>query len=452
MAGKMNSFGLFRAIRFCTLGVLTLGVLVAPVDTLVAAIQSGTAIETPDPYYKGAVLEPIKIAPASPPQISRSYNFQPAAPSGMTGPLTPLAPVASTPVAPTRVATSPFPAVTSPSTAPNMTKPIKGPVIIPPLKTSDLWNAPKTPVSSTIQNVPQPGFSQPVNPPPNSFSAEAPSFPNPVPSATIQSVSPVVASPTVAPQSIIREQPASVSPNQFSPNQFSPNQFPPVQPSGNDFQPMRVPTNSQPSIQSPPKPNNDFNPGFSLKKSAPSTTTGDVIADSQVQQASFISTQDDEPSKSKSPSQPLESPSQQLIKQVGFVQPVPTPLKQDESAVAFEAGKVVAIVGGEPIFVGDMLFEINQIVERYIKKAPEEVKARERQKMISQILPKFVEAKLLYHGMLSELPEGVDIDEVLQQAASEFDSKAMPRMMESAGVESATQFDALPTQPRVVAA
>jgi len=145
------------------------------------------------------------------------------------------------------------------------------------------------------------------------------------------------------------------------------------------------------------------------------------MVDTQVKQASLIATQDD--------SDLLKSPGQQLVKQVGFVQPIPTPLKQGESAQAFEAGKVVAIVGGEPIFVGDMLFEINQIVERYIQKAPEEVKERERQKMIPQILPKFIEAKLLYHGMLSELPEGVDIDAVLEQAGAEFDNKAMPRLM-----------------------
>ena len=159
-----------------------------------------------------------------------------------------------------------------------------------------------------------------------------------------------------------------------------------------------------------------------------------MIVDSQVKQASFVAPQED--------ASPLKSPSQQLVKQVGFVQPVQTPLKQGEDAKAFEAGKVVAIVGGEPIFVGDMLFEINQIIERYIQKAPEEVKERERQKLISQILPKFIESKLLYHGMLSELPEGVDIDDVLEQAAAEFDTKAMPQIMERTGVDSVTQFDA----------
>jgi len=279
----MNSFGPFLAIRFCTLGVLTLGALVSPVHSLVATVQSGSAIETPDPYFKGAALKPIEVAPSSPPQISRSYNFQPAAPLAMPHPLAPIVstPADSTTLAPTRVAASSWPAASSTATAPNMSKPLKGPIIIPPLDASEIWNAPITPVSSPPPNAPQPksflpGVSNNVNfvAPPTPTSTLAPQ-------PAIESVTPTIASPLATPQSIIKEQPTSDKPNQFSPAQ-------PISPAvSNSFQPLQLPT-PQKSIQTAAKNNNDFNPRsnprFSFKK-IKQPSTNDVIVDSQVKQA-----------------------------------------------------------------------------------------------------------------------------------------------------------------------
>ena len=113
-----------------------------------------------------------------------------------------------------------------------------------------------------------------------------------------------------------------------------------------------------------------------------------------------------------------------------------------ETGEVFEPGKVLAIVGGQPIFVGDMMFEINQMIEQYMPNAPAAVKAKQRRELIPKILGKFVEAKILYQGAIRELPEGVDIEKVIGQAAQEFDDKALPAMMKSAGVKSVTEFDA----------
>lgn len=109
---------------------------------------------------------------------------------------------------------------------------------------------------------------------------------------------------------------------------------------------------------------------------------------------------------------------------------------------AFEPGKVLALVGGEPIFVGDMMFEINQLIEQHMPGAPESVKAQQRSLLIPKILPKFVEAKILFQGALQDLPEGVDVEKVIGQAAQEFDDKALPEMMKSAGAKSVAEFDA----------
>lgn len=408
--------------------------------------QAPAAAETPDPYFKGA-LEPIEVSPAGPQEITRAYNFQP---SPLKPPQSVFNPIET---APGRVASNPYfnPSSANGFSAGSSTRPAAGPAApLRPMtrsvgaqqaRAAELWNTPNTPVSHSIQppkqaashTIPAPpsvqANSQPTTSPNvvpgfNGFSNAPIPFQNQAPAKGVQPLAPTTAaptlvSPTVTPQSIIREQPVSSNPIPASLNQTLPN----------DFQPIQTPA-SRESFKTPPA-QNDFAPDFSFKTPEPLSTN----EQNPVQQASLIS--------SEFNSKPLlPSPSQQLVKQASFVQPVMTPLKQQEHVVPFEAGKVVAIVGGEPIFVGDMLFEINQLIEKFIQNAPADVKERERQKMISQILPKFVEARLLYHGMLGQLPEGVDIDEVMKQAAKEFDSKAMPSMMEAAGVESMTQFDA----------
>ena len=118
------------------------------------------------------------------------------------------------------------------------------------------------------------------------------------------------------------------------------------------------------------------------------------------------------------------------------------PAEPNSTAESFEAGKVLALVGGEPIFVGDLLFDINQMIERFMPGAPEDVKEQERQKMIPQILPKFVESRILFLGTLRMLPEGAKVEDILEQASKEFDDKALDKMIKSSGLKSSSEFDA----------
>ena len=41
---------------------------------------------------------------------------------------------------------------------------------------------------------------------------------------------------------------------------------------------------------------------------------------------------------------------------------------------SFEKSRVLALVGGHPVFVGDMMFEVNQILEKHMKGAPQSAK------------------------------------------------------------------------------
>lgn len=108
----------------------------------------------------------------------------------------------------------------------------------------------------------------------------------------------------------------------------------------------------------------------------------------------------------------------------------------------FEPTRLLAVVGDEPIFVGDMLFEVNQLIARFMPNAPEDIVKRERKGLIEKLLPKFIEQKLLLIDVKSGLPEQANFSDIVESSSSEFDDQALENMMKSAGVESPVQFDA----------
>lgn len=113
-----------------------------------------------------------------------------------------------------------------------------------------------------------------------------------------------------------------------------------------------------------------------------------------------------------------------------------------DNADELEPTRLMAMVGNEPIFVGDMLFELNQMIERYLAGAPEEIKKRERSNGLKMLLTKYIDSKLLYIDTIRKLPEGAEIDKIIEQASKEFDKTAAPAMMKQARIESLADFDA----------
>ena len=53
----------------------------------------------------------------------------------------------------------------------------------------------------------------------------------------------------------------------------------------------------------------------------------------------------------------------------------------------FEPGRVLARVGGQPIFVADLSMEARQIIEQFIPNAPDSVKQSEIPKILPKLLP-----------------------------------------------------------------
>ncbi len=108
----------------------------------------------------------------------------------------------------------------------------------------------------------------------------------------------------------------------------------------------------------------------------------------------------------------------------------------------FGPSEVVAIVGNEPILVGDMLFKVNQWIQENMRGAPPEVLEDARRNVIRGMTDQFINERMLYQDGIAGLPDGVDVDEILKQAEKEFDENALPNMMKQSKIDTPTAYDA----------
>ena len=379
----------FRLCLAITIG-LAAGFWFAPIESAhgAIAIQGSSSKDTPDPYFN----QPIK-----PRNWSNSPSTKNAAPISSTD--FQLAP-SNQPVIPksTGNASNALGGFVADK------KPKKGPMIMPPLRQTG-WVAPNTRRQIAAVN----HESRTLN---TNLSA-----------SSIGTAGPAV-------DSIIRERPEASAGKSFTAT--------PVD--SNSFTPMASNTNSQndfkatPNLLSPIENDNSFSAnGFNAKSSSGFESKPTNSFSTNLSAGSGFSA---------APKEQSGSTTRVVPPQTGSTTRAAMPKQISQKGQTFEPSKVLAIVGGEPIFVGDMMFEINQLIEKFLPTAPEEVKERERKKLIPRVLPKFVDSKLLFHGMLSELPDEVDIDNVLTQAESEFDTKALDAMIKNSGLKSSSEFDA----------
>lgn len=120
----------------------------------------------------------------------------------------------------------------------------------------------------------------------------------------------------------------------------------------------------------------------------------------------------------------------------GIEEPKPT---EDENF--FEPTRLLANVGGEPIFVGDIIGDINLEIETRIAQAPDFIKIQQRKVLLKQMLVMAIEQKLIYVDMLNTLPDPAAVDSIRDQVAGEFEKAQLPRMMEALKVESRDALD-----------
>ncbi|MFT7629165.1 MAG: parvulin-like peptidyl-prolyl isomerase [Mariniblastus sp.] len=323
-------------------------------------------------------------------------------------------------------------------------RPIRVPTTNQPVSApNDLWTPPK------INASPRTTTNPPFQPKQSTIQWEAPLTPvNRVKSVSFErKSSSIFAQPTTkippfqpiklpqSSRSIIRERESSPGPNDFSSRTSGGNTF--GGPAASKFGTAPASTPRQ-------------NPGFPIapqpKNNQPNISLGQFDSSNSMAQPS-----NDSPNTLNVVQTPFESklnpqPKQTDLNPVSIKQPgsssTSVAASQPESSTAFQPGKVLALVGGQPIFVGDLMFEINQVIEKFISGAPEHIKEKRRQEMIPQVLPKFVEAKILFLGALRMLPDGVDMDKVFKQAHDEFDDKQVDKMLKASGLKSNAEFDA----------
>lgn len=178
---------------------------------------------------------------------------------------------------------------------------------------------------------------------------------------------------------------------------------------------------------------NSYDADFSLPKVKPQSTTSALDAG-----LSFIDNQD-RIADALSTVLPQET-------QTKNKNPIQSPPKQQESedrGRPFEPTQLLALVGNEPIFLGDILYEANQLFDQFMPNAPQEIKDREMKKVIPNLLNKHIESTLLYVDTLNKLPEQVDVEMVLEQAGKEFDENAIKEMMQKLSARSPSELDAI---------
>lgn len=104
----------------------------------------------------------------------------------------------------------------------------------------------------------------------------------------------------------------------------------------------------------------------------------------------------------------------------------------------------IADVGAEAIWSHELLPTINQMVEEYEGKAPQSELDKQRVFLVSKLLNRHVESKLLYVDFLRSLPAGKEeeiLEGIYKQVQEEFYSSQVPRLMEQMKVESLTALE-----------
>ncbi|MCO6456188.1 MAG: peptidylprolyl isomerase [Pirellulaceae bacterium] len=102
-------------------------------------------------------------------------------------------------------------------------------------------------------------------------------------------------------------------------------------------------------------------------------------------------------------------------------------------------------MGNEPILAGDLLPQINQMLEPYQGQASDEELTQQREKLMRQLLSQAIEYKLLYQDFQRSLPADKR-QEVMANAEAklfeEFDEKQLAKLLKNAKVATPAELDA----------
>lgn len=140
----------------------------------------------------------------------------------------------------------------------------------------------------------------------------------------------------------------------------------------------------------------------------------------------------------------LEAPAfgQQATPHGGPARQPPTEQRQVVERTFFEPAQIVARVGDQPIFYGELQGTIEQILAPHKDKASEWELEQAREKLIKQMLTATIDNKLRYLDFLRSFPEQSQIPEIMNRVDKQFYENHLPKLIERTKVANAAELDA----------
>lgn len=118
------------------------------------------------------------------------------------------------------------------------------------------------------------------------------------------------------------------------------------------------------------------------------------------------------------------------------------PNPQNNLGELFEPGKKIAQVGDHYILYGEILGEINTIIEKEMPTASPTIKELRRQQLTKMMLPSLIRQKLVYAEFVRQLPEKAKIADINKSLEKAFRESELPRLMELYKAKSEAELDA----------
>lgn len=126
------------------------------------------------------------------------------------------------------------------------------------------------------------------------------------------------------------------------------------------------------------------------------------------------------------------------------------PSDRRTAAQELDAAKIIARVGDQVVLAGDILGQVNQFLHNQIQKMPpeqrgtipEEILEQQRWRLVEQLLPQTIDAKLVYLDFMRSIPKErwPDVEDNLYKS---FDDQQLPILIERASVQSAADLDSM---------
>ncbi len=106
-------------------------------------------------------------------------------------------------------------------------------------------------------------------------------------------------------------------------------------------------------------------------------------------------------------------------------------------------GRIIALINGEVVLEGDLMWQANQLIQANAASIPPEQVDKIRQDLIRyRLLPGIVDTKLLYSELRKIVPPD-RLKEIRKKFVQNFEQKVLPGLIEQYEVETRSQLDAL---------